>query len=195
MKTLLKQLKRVFSISLIALLIIISSVLTSPKPAFAFSSTQIEQILSNKQLTSDVNKYLKETPETFCQAYVDMLNGTDSSAWDAIKAAISSSLTIAGAATSASAAGAGALTGYAGIASAVSQLGLGGLMTTVAGMMGSSAAGAAATAVVTAAVGGPLVMAGLMTVGLGAAAFGTSKLATSSVEKLEDVAKNYCLHR
>lgn len=58
--------------------------------------------------------------------------------------------------------GAGSLAGYAGMASAVSKLGLGGVTSAVAGAMGSSASGAAATAVVTSAVGGPLVMGGII---------------------------------
>jgi len=89
------------------------------------------------------------TPETICKAYVDNSQGIDGSAWEAIKEGVISTYIITQAFTSASAAGAGALAGYAGIASAVSQLGLGGLTTTIAGMIGSSVTGAAATAVVT----------------------------------------------
>lgn len=62
--------------------------------------------------------------------------------------------TLASASAGAYAAGAGALTGYAGMASTVSSLGLGSITTTAAGMLGSSASGAAATAVVTSALGG-----------------------------------------
>jgi hypothetical protein len=84
------------------------------------------------------------------------------------------------------------LAGYAGIASAVSQLGLGGLTTALAGMMGSSVAGAAATAVVTSAVGGPVVMGALLASGTGAAAFGTYKLSKFTVEQFWGWVEKYC---
>jgi hypothetical protein len=71
--------------------------------------------------------------------------------------------------------GAGGLAGYAGIASAVSNLGLGGVTTGIAGAMGSSASGAAATAVVTSAVGGPLVMGGILVGGTVLAGYGLYK--------------------
>lgn len=73
---------------------------------------------------------------------------------------------------SASVAGAGSLAGYAGIASTVSSLGLGGATTAIAGAMGSSVAGAAATSVVTAAVGGPVVMGAILVGGAAAATYG-----------------------
>lgn len=82
---------------------------------------------------------------------------------------------IAKSAYCASAAGAGALTGYAGIAGAVSSLGLGGVTTAIAGAMGSSATGAAATAVVTSAVGGPVVMGAILVGGTAAASYGIYK--------------------
>jgi len=69
---------------------------------------------------------------------------------------------VAGSVVKATMAGAGALSGYAGTASAVSTLGLQTVVTTAAGWMGSSATGAAATAVVTSAVGGPVIMGGLV---------------------------------
>ena len=71
-----------------------------------------------------------------------------------------------------SAGGAGSLAGYAGTASAVSKLGLGGATTAIAGAMGSSATGAAATAVVTTAVGGPVVMGGIIVGGSAAISYG-----------------------
>ncbi len=71
--------------------------------------------------------------------------------------------------------GAGALAGYAGTASAVSSLGLGGVTTAIAGAMGSSATGAAATAVVTAAVGGPVVMGAILVAGSAAVSYGVYK--------------------
>jgi hypothetical protein len=71
--------------------------------------------------------------------------------------------------------GAGSLAGYAGIASAVSKLGLGCVTTSIAGAMGSSATGAAATAVVTSAVGGPVVMGGILVGGTVLAGYGLYK--------------------
>jgi hypothetical protein len=71
--------------------------------------------------------------------------------------------------------GAGSLAGYAGIASAVSKLGLGCVTTSIAGAMGSSATGAAATAVVTSAVGGPVVMGGILIGGTVLAGYGLFK--------------------
>lgn len=77
---------------------------------------------------------------------------------------------ITGAIASAAAAGAGNLAGYAGMASAVSSLGLGGVTTAIAGGMGTSVSGAAATAVVTSAVGGPVIAGAILTGGIGIAA-------------------------
>ena len=94
--------------------------------------------------------------------------------------------------TSATAAGAGSLAGYAGIASGVSQLGLGSLTTAIAGMMGSSVTGAAATAVVTSAVGGPLIMGILLAGGTGAATLGTYEVGKFTAKRLDNWAKNYC---
>ena len=67
------------------------------------------------------------------------------------------------------------MTGYAGMASTVSSLGLGSVTTSVAGAMGSSATGAAATAVVTSAVGGPLVMLGIIVAGSAGIGYGVYK--------------------
>lgn len=201
MKTALKQIKRILSISLIALLITVSSVFTSPEPAFAslpFNFAvpkQLDKILSNKELILDAKNFLNERPEAICEAYFDKENGINSSTWAGIEKGATSALTIAQAVTSASAAGAGPLAGYAGIASAVSHLGLGSLTTTIAGMMGSSATGAAATAVVTSAVGGPLVMGTLLVGGTGATIWGTYELSKFTFENLGNWAENYCLSR
>ena len=111
--------------------------------------------------------------EKFCQAYFDQSDGVDGRLWEAISQGAESVSIIGTAITSASTAGAGSLAGYAGIASAVSQLGLGGLMQALTGMMGTSVTGAAATAVVTSTVGGPLVMGALLVGGTSAAALGT----------------------
>ncbi|MBW4624752.1 MAG: hypothetical protein KME49_04380 [Brasilonema octagenarum HA4186-MV1] len=109
-----------------------------------------------------------------------------------IEKGATSAFTITKAVTSASTAGAGALAGYAGTASAVSQLGVGGLTTAIAGMMGSTVTGAAATAVVTSAVGGPLVMGALLVGGTGAVAFGSDKLLRLGFEHLGNWAESYC---
>ncbi|MBR8833153.1 MAG: hypothetical protein DSM106950_03685 [Stigonema ocellatum SAG 48.90 = DSM 106950] len=84
------------------------------------------------------------------------------------------------------------MAGYAGIASAVSHLGNGSLTSAIAGMMGSNVAGAAATAVVTSAVGGPLVMGGLLVGGTSVAAFGTFEVGKLAVKQLGHFAENYC---
>ena len=92
-----------------------------------------------------------------------------------VKEATVTTATIASATAGAYSAGAGALAGYAGIASTVSSMGLGSVTTAAAGMLGSSAVGAAATAVVTSALGGPLVAGGLLVLGTGAAAYGVCR--------------------
>lgn len=179
-------------------MITVSLSLTSPQPAFAsvypdFSLLkEVGKILTNKQIVADAKRFLNTTPEAVCRAYFDKLDGIDSSTWAIIEEGATSTITIGSSIASASAAGAGSLAGYAGIASAVSQLGLGGLMTTIAGMMGSNVAGAAATAVVTSAVGGPVVMGALLVGGTGATAFGTYKLGKFTLEKLGDWAQSYC---
>lgn len=171
---------------------------TFPSPAFASTPLNfvlpkhLYQMLSNKQLVEDAKRFANTTPELFCSAYYDKLEGIDNSTWAVIEEGATSVFTITQAIASASSAGAGALAGYAGIASAVAHLGLGGLTTAIAGMMGSSATGAAATAIVTSTVGGPLVMGLLLASGTGAAAFGSYELGKFGVEKLESWAKNYC---
>ncbi|NMF62751.1 hypothetical protein DP113_21475 [Brasilonema octagenarum UFV-E1] len=191
-------LKRILSVFLIALIITLHLSFTSAAPAFAstpldfISPKYIEKLLFNKQLVKDAKNFLEITPETICRAYSDKLTGTDNSTWEAIEKGAISTFTITKAVASASTAGAGALAGYAGTASAVSQLGLGGLTTALAGMMGSSVAGAAATAVVTSAVGGPLVMGALLVGGTGAVAFGSDKLLRLGFEHLGNWAESYC---
>lgn len=171
---------------------------TFPSPAFASTPLNmvlpkhLYQLLSNKQLVEDAKRFANTTPELFCSAYYDKLEGIDNSTWAVIEEGATSVFTITQAIASASSAGAGALAGYAGIASAVAHLGLGGLTTAIAGMMGSSATGAAATAIVTSTVGGPLVMALLLASGTGTVAFGSYKLGKFGVEKLESWAENYC---
>ncbi len=108
--------------------------------------------------------------------FVDAQQGVDRSANKSLKAGAGAAITVGTAVGSAAAAGAGSLAGYAGMASAVSSLGLGGATTAIAGAMGSSVSGAAATAVVTAAVGGPVVMGAILVSGAGATAYGVYKL-------------------
>lgn len=190
-------LKRILSAFLIALIVTLHLSFISPAPAFAstpldFVLPHLNKLLSNKQLVKDAKRFLDATPEAICRAYFDKSVGIDSSTWTAIEQSAISALTITQAVASASTAGAGSLAGYAGIASAVSHLGLGGLTTAIAGMMGSSVTGAAATAVVTSAVGGPLVMGILLAGGTGAAAFGTYEVGKFTVKQLENWAENYC---
>ena len=103
--------------------------------------------------------------------FVDAQNGQDMSTEKAIKVAAATTGVIVERVASASLAGAGSLAGYTGMASAVSSVGLGGATTAIAGALGSNVAGAAATAVVTSAVGGPVVMGGILAVGAGAAVY------------------------
>ncbi|HEY9802585.1 MAG TPA: hypothetical protein V6D25_19640 [Leptolyngbyaceae cyanobacterium] len=169
---------------------------TSISPAFAFNAfnlpNDIKQILTNQQLIKDAQKFLNTTPDVFCKAYSDHLNGINGGTWDAIATGAESFITVGTAITSASTAGAGSLAGYAGIASAVSQMGLGGVTQAIAALMGSSVTGAAATAVVTSTVGGPLVMGTLLVGGTSAAAFGTYELGKFAVGNLTGLAQNLC---
>ena len=93
--------------------------------------------------------------------------------------------TLSAAGAGAAGAGAGALTGYAGMASAVSTLGLGGVTTGAASAIGATAAsgaaltGAAATSAVVAAAGGPIVAAGLVIGGVGVVGYGVYQLGRS----------------
>ncbi|MEH2295259.1 MAG: hypothetical protein V7K31_19690 [Nostoc sp.] len=181
---------------MITLVLTVCLEFTSVPPAFAFNVSSfpghIQEVFSNQQLIKDAKIFMNTTPETFCRAYSDQLNGVDGGTLEAITEGAESVITVATAITSASTAGAGSLAGYAGIASAVSHLGLGGLTQAIAGMMGSSVTGAAATAVVTSTVGGPLVMAALLVGGTSVAAFGTYELRKFAVEHLASLAKSYC---
>jgi hypothetical protein len=195
--------KKVFSVLILSLILTVYLGFTSVSPAFAFNffslpghlqglPEYLQQVLSNKQLIKDAKKFLNTTPEKFCQAYSDQSDGVDGRLWEAISQGAESVSIIGTAITSASTAGAGSLAGYAGIASAVSQLGLGGLMQALTGMMGTSVTGAAATAVVTSTVGGPLVMGALLVGGTSAAALGTYELGKFAVGNLENFAESFC---
>jgi hypothetical protein len=186
-------LKKVLSVALIALILTVHSGFIAVQSAAASNPIQVaEKLLSNKQLIRDAKRFLDMTPETFCSAYFDNLAGSDCTFWRVAEEGFVATSKITGAISSASAAGAGALSGYAGIASAVSQLGMGGLTSAAAGIMGSSASGAAATAVVTSAVGGPVVMGALIVGGAGITALGTYEAGKFAVGKLGDFAEGFC---
>lgn len=128
----------------------------------------------------------------FISGLWDGKKGKDKSISKAKFKALSSSAVVGTSVASAGAAGAGALTGYAGMASAVSTLGLGGLTTSAAAGMGLTAAtgaplvGAAATTAVTAAVGGPIV-AGALVVGTATAStYGVYKVGNMAVKALRN---------
>ncbi|MBR8835853.1 MAG: hypothetical protein DSM106950_17990 [Stigonema ocellatum SAG 48.90 = DSM 106950] len=104
--------------------------------------------------------------------FYDGLEGDDRSAEKTIQAGINTAAVVGTSVGCAAAAGAGSLAGYAGMASAVSSMGLGGATTAIAGAMGTNVAGAAATAVVTSAVGGPVVMGTILVSGAAATAYG-----------------------
>lgn len=192
----LKKLQGSFSAFLIILTFTISVGLIAPAPAIAsgdfhFSrADQIHRILSDTRLLNKANKFMNASPGKLCSAYLE----TDSATWSALEKSAQAAFIVTNALTHAAGAGAGTLTGYAGIASAVSQLSLGGLTTAVAGFMGSHTAGAAATAVVTSAVGGPVVMGTLLVGGTGAVAFGAYTLGRAAVGQigLEDWAERHC---
>lgn len=149
-------------------------------------------VLSNQKIIESARHFSTMTPDNFCRAYFDSVQGVNNAKWAAVEEGAETAFTVIGAMTSASAAGAGSLAGYAGMASVVSQMGLGSLMTTVAGLMGSNVAGAAATSVVTAAVGGPVVMGALLAGGAGIAAYGTYELGKFSMDKFNTWAGIYC---
>ena len=109
------------------------------------------------------------------RGYDDAKNNIDDGANVALKEGAVTAGTVTYGVASAAASGAGSLTGYAGMASTVSSLGMGSVTTSIAGAMGSSASGAAATAVVTSAVGGPLVMGAIIIVGSTGVAYGIYK--------------------
>jgi hypothetical protein len=152
----------------------------------------VKEILSNQHLVEEAKQYLAITPDKFCTAYSEAASGVDNSSWQIIQKGAVSVFTLIQAMSAAATAGAGSLTGYAGMASAISQLGLGGLTTTIAGMLGSSATGAAATSVVTSFVGGPLIMGILLVGGTSAAGYGTYQASKLAITKLNDFAAQYC---
>lgn len=179
-------------------MITISLSITSQHPAVAFPllnftlTKQLDKILPSKQMVSDAKRFLEATPETVCQAYFDKLDGIDAK-WAAIEEGVGSTILITQSVTAASAAGANGLTGYAAIAAVVPKLGLGSFTKIIAGMMGKSVVGAAATAVVTSAVGGPVVMGTILLGGTVSTAYGIYELGNFTVEKLGSWAEKYCV--
>jgi hypothetical protein len=140
----------------------------TPVGAQAFGLKIIEETVTKiSKVESTVNKGHK--------GFKDAKNKTDDSMNTAIQEGAWTAGTVTYGVGAATAHGAGSLAGYAGMASAVSNLGLGGVTTSIAGAMGSSASGAAATAVVTSVVGGPLVMGAILVMGTAGAAYGVYK--------------------
>lgn len=109
-------------------------------------------------LLREADQFLEEVPTTMCSAYEAHSLDPNAREWLAFVESGHSLFLIVSAIQAASVAGAGSLAGYAGMASAVAQLGLGGATTMIAGLLGSHTAGAAATSVVVSFVGGPVIM-------------------------------------
>lgn len=158
-----------------------------------------KKILSNASMLKTTQQFLSISPETFCDAYNNYANGIDQSVWISIEKGASTTFTVLMAISHASLVGAGPLAGYAGLASVVSQLGLSGIVTTIAGLLGSSTTGAAATAVITSAVGGPVMMAIIIGGGLVAFHVGTHKATNFALDQvnqhagsLNQYAQQYC---
>jgi hypothetical protein len=189
---------------MIVILLTVSAVLADPGDAHADTVTNlikykgdllkvINKLPNNEKFLAGAKDFLETSPQQICRAYWDQRNGTNSSQWDALLKGAEAAVIIGQAMIAASAAGAGPLTGYAGIASAVSTLGLGPIVTaTAATFFGSSAIGAAATSVVTSAVGGPFVMAAVITSILASAVFAANYLAWTVAAQLGDWALQTC---
>jgi hypothetical protein len=189
---------------MIVILLTVSVVLIVPGDAHADTFTNlikykgdllkvINKLPNNNKFLAGAKDFLNTSPQKICRAYWDQRNGINSSQWDALLKGAEAAAIIGEAIIAASTAGAGALTGYAGIASAVSTLGLGSIVTaTAATLLGSSAIGAAATSVVTSAVGGPLVMAAVITSVLASAVFAANYLAWTVAAQLGDWALQTC---
>jgi len=152
----------------------------------------LARVLSNKQLLKDADRFLNESPAHLCRAYRDSLKDEHNPTWAVLEAGARSAMTLTSSISTASAAGAGSLTGYAGLASTISTMGLGGTTTLIAGWLGSNATGAAATAVVTSAVGGPAVMGALLVGGAGILALGTYEAGHLTFKQLGEWAELYC---
>lgn len=192
--------KRLIAICLVMLLIVTSTLTILPASARADNSLivknnlpSIEQMkeLAKKNLPSrEQIKELKEIAkkpvppnpvktlkDNLIDGFNDGVKGDNRSSEKVAKVGVLTTVFVATSVTSAASAGAGTLAGYAGIASAVSSMGLGGVTTAIAGAMGTNVFGAAATAVVTSAVGGPAVMGVILVGGTAATAYGTYEAA------------------
>lgn len=192
--------KRLIAICLVMLLIVTSTLTILPASAKADnisivknnlpSIEQMKEMAKNNLPSIEQMKGFKEiakklVPPNPVETLKDILiggledgvEGRDRSNQKATKAGLVTTVLVATSVTSAASAGAGTLAGYAGIASAVSSMGLGGVTTAIAGAMGTNVFGAAATAVVTSAVGGPAVMGVILIGGTAATAYGTYEAA------------------
>jgi len=191
--------QRILSQVLIVLFISISFGLVSPQSVIALPkfegklTKQVEEILSNETLLKDANQFLKMSQTEVCQVYTDSLAGQDKSKWLALKASAESAASVVGAISAASTAGAGNLAGYAGINGLIAHVGLGGVTTIIAHLLGHRVAGAAATSVVTAAMGGPIVMGSILVVSAGLTTFGVYKAGKLVTKELGDWAEATCI--
>jgi hypothetical protein len=180
-----------FSFALLLALVISLNSFVSPMLAATSTTEELHSMASYQEISASVsdavssdqamNGAISNTNSVdlflpIIKGYTDNQQEIDNSVDEFLDTSIGAGVAIGTSVASASLAGAGSLTGYAGMASAVSTLGLGGVTTAIAGAMGSSATGAAATAVVTAAVGGPLVMGAIIVGGTGATAYGLYQL-------------------
>jgi hypothetical protein len=188
---------------LIVILLTLSFLLTFPTEAHADTISNlikykssllkvINKLPQNEKFLAGAKDFLNSSPQRICNAYWDQRNGTSSSSWDLLRKEAEAAVIIGQAMILASAAGAGSLTGYAGIASAVSTLGLGQIVTATAALLGSNAVGAAATSVVTSALGGPLAMAAVILSILASVAYATQYLAWIVATQLGDWALQTC---
>ena len=195
----LRKFHRLISSCLIVVVLTVSFLLSSPTNASAgipidlkAVTNLVKEFISNKQLSRDAKNFINDSPKKICSAYVNMKNGRDNSKWNNLVQEGGFAIFTIGQKIAAVSPNAGALTSYAGMASAISELGLGGVTQVIAGFLGSNAVGAAATAVVTSTVGGPIVMAGLVSIGLGVTAVGTGELTKLVAHKLGDWAESSC---
>ena len=189
--------------SLIIVLLTLSFVLMSPADAHADTITNlikykgellkiIKKLPQNEKFLEGAINFLITSPQSICHAYWDQRNGTSDVQWNLLLTGAESAVVIGQAIITVSAAGAGSLTGYAGIASAVSTLGLGQIVTATAALLGSNAVGAAATSVVTSAIGGPAAMGVVIISVLVSAAAAANHLTWIVTSQLGDWALQNC---
>lgn len=147
----------------LVLALALASIGTIPYEAFGASTTS--NFIKNWAVEQGVSKTLDSTTVFEDKAVIE----------GATKSAVAAG-TIGAATASAAAAGAGSLMGYAGMASAISSLGLSSITGVIgSALAGHAVAGAAATAVCTTAVGGPVVMGALVVGAIGATGYGIYK--------------------